>query len=340
MQQDTLQHHDIVPLPAEVEAGTEEDGILEEESRPLSVWQHRPAVADTIPPDPKQMKPLAPDMPLAMRPRLMADDYWAHGLLTVEPSEFVAQLDSATGRSCEVTTLEARGMAGDPTPYRFRTDNFVTALLMVSFFLVIWVISRSRHFLERSVKDFFYTRQHENLFAERTENELRGQLFLIFQTCFVLGVLFFDCTQELQVEVFNQVSPYKILGMSTGIFCLYFLLKISIYSFINSVFFTREQCKKWSEAHLLSILAVGLFLFPVALLVVYFDLSFHHLMICSGCIAGIVELLIFYKLYSIFFRSSLGWVHLILYFCTLEITPLLILWRALIYANGFLLTIN
>ena len=136
------------------------------------------------------------------------------------------------------------------------------------------------------------------------------------------------------------MSPYKLLGVSTGICLIYYMLKIGVCSFVNSTFFTRDKCERWSEAYMLTVLALGLSLFPVALLVVYFDLSFSHLTMLAFGLLAVDKLLLMYKTYTIFFRYTLGWVHLILYFCTLEITPLLILWRALTYANSFLLTIN
>lgn len=338
MLQDSL-HHTTAPAaePYDFEAS----GAETEAASPSARWHHRiVAVADTTPPDPKQMKPLAPGQALTMKPQLMDEDYWSNGLIRFEKSQLLQELDSVTGMELTTTTLNLSGKAGDPIPYRFRTDNFVTIVLLLSFFLVVWVISRSRTFLEHSAKDFFHPRQRENLFAERTENELRGQLFLVFQTCFVLAVLFFDCTQELQQEVFNQVSPYKLLGVSTFGFCIYYGLKVGLYNFVNAVFFNREQQKQWAEAYMLTVLALGVSLFPVALLVVYFDLSFTHLIWVTAILYAVDKLLLIYKAYHIFFHYPFGWVHLILYFCTLEVTPALILWRALTYINNILLTVN
>ena len=338
MLQDSL-HHTTTPAaePYDFEAS----GAETEAASPSAKWHHRTvAVADTTPPDPKLMKPLAPGQALTMKPQLMDEDYWSNGLIRFEKSQLLQELDSVTGMELTTTTLNLSGKAGDPIPYRFRTDNFVTIVLLLSFFLVVWVISRSRTFLEHSAKDFFHPRQRENLFAERTENELRGQLFLVFQTCFVLAVLFFDCTQELQQEVFNQVSPYKLLGVSTFGFCIYYGLKVGLYNFVNAVFFNREQQKQWAEAYMLTVLALGVSLFPVALLVVYFDLSFTHLIWVTAILYAVDKLLLIYKAYHIFFHYPFGWVHLILYFCTLEVTPALILWRALTYINNILLTVN
>ena len=53
----------------------------------------------------------------------------------------------------------------------------------------------------------------------------------------------------------------------------------------------------------------------------------------------VLKSLLLYKSYQIFFSYKLGGVHLILYFCTLEVIPLLVLWRVILFANNYLVTI-
>lgn len=274
-------------------------------------------------------------------PRCLTPKAWEYGLASGERCELLKQLDSASGRPAPIRTdrLVRDGEAGTPLPYRFRNDDIVTSLLMVSFFLVVWVITNSRHYLHETLKNFFRTRERDNMFAERTEKELQGQVFMVFETCFVLGILFFDYTQHRLPEVFNNVSPYRILGVATGICTLYYLLKMGLYAFVNHVFFDRSRNRLWNEAYVLSILALGLALLPVTLLVVYFGLSFAHLSLLFFGVLLVVKALLFYKCFSIFFNQIGRGVHLILYFCTLEIVPLLVLWRALVYASRLLLLI-
>ena len=228
------------------------------------------------------------------------------------------------------------GIAGDPLPYRLRTDDYVTAALLLSFFLEVWVVARSYRFLVQQVKDLFYIRRRENLFTP--DAELRGQFFLIFQVCFVLGVLFFDYTQEFMTSVFNQVSPYKLLATNVAIIIVYYAVKLMGYAIVDWVFFDRTQHALWMDTYYLGQLALGMALFPVALLVVYFDLSFRLLTIAAAVIAGGIALLLFYRCYAIFFTYRWGFLHLFLYFCTLEILPLLVVWRALVYANNYWVT--
>ena len=265
------------------------------------------------------------------------------GQLNVQAKGFEPDIRAAN----EYETLAARslpwryeqagrppGIAGEPLPYRFRTDDCVTATVLLCFFLAVWVVARSFRFLQQEIKDFFYIREYRSLFSD--DVELRGKLFLVCQACFVVGLLFFAYTQEAMPDVFNRIPPYVMLLANAAVGLAYFVVKQVLYAVVNWIFFTKEQSAKWTEAYLLCLLAVGTALFPVVLLVVYFDLSLHATFIISMVVISIVKLLLFYKCHGIFFRYGWGWLHLFLYFCTLELLPMLVLWRALIYVNCYL----
>lgn len=233
-----------------------------------------------------------------------------------------------------------RGIPGDELPYRFKEDSFVTIILILSFFLMTWVFTRSRQYLSAQATEYFSNRSHHDSSADSLHHELNGKVLMIFQTCFIVGLVFFDLTQDIQKEVFLQVDPFKILACTTGICFAYYLLKIIMYRFVNSIFFDRQQCSTWNETYLLHILLTGLIMLPLVLLIVYFDLTFMRLLTLFIGVIAVAKALLLYKCHRIFFNYTLGWVHLFLYFCTLEIVPLLILVRVMVYANNFLLTTN
>lgn len=337
MQQDTLTHvnHTVAPETPHEVADT---GAVKATSVKWQVAQPDTVAREVAP---GEWLPVPGGQPLTCVPDIFQKDCWADGPIRIQKSEFAERLDSTSGMTFGETVLQPGGVAGDPVPYRFKTDNFVTIVLLLSFFLVVWVISRSRHFLQMQVKDFFHSRgERGNLFSETVDTKFRGQVFLIFQTCFVLGLLFFDYTQERQVEVFNQVSPYRILGLSVALTGVYYALKTGLYAFVNSIFFSPAQRVGWTQTYLLSVLGTGLALLPVALFVIYFDMNFDAMAHTVVCILVIDKILLFYKCSRTFFDYTFGWVHLFLYFCALEIVPLLILLRTMVYANSYLLTIN
>ena len=69
----------------------------------------------------------------------------------------------------------------------------------------------------------------------------------------------------------------------------------------------------------------GIVLFPLVLLLSYFDLSMESAIIYMAIVLILVKILTFYKCFVIFFRRNSGLLQNILYFCALELTPLLIL---------------
>ncbi|MBR2863551.1 MAG: DUF4271 domain-containing protein [Bacteroidaceae bacterium] len=236
----------------------------------------------------------------------------------------------------EQTTYCATGIAGEPLPYQFRTDNYVTGLLLLSFFLIVGVIAASWRFLSDNIKDFFYLRQSKNLFTDRHDTELRGHIFLILQSCFLLGILYTNYVQECQNDLFIQTTPHKILGLAIGTCSLFVVGKVLLYKFVNNVFFSYNQSALWYNIYYLSVLALGFGLLPLTLLVVYFDLDYSTLQFLFVCILATVKILLFYKCFQIFFNYKFGSVHLFLYFCALEILPLFVFWKILVQASGFL----
>lgn len=228
------------------------------------------------------------------------------------------------------------GIVGTPVSYEFRNDDFVTSLLLVSFFIMAWVISRSWKFLRGQFRDFFYIRERPNLFAEREDTVLRGTVFLVVQTCFLVALAYFALSSELLPDIFGHVSPYVMLSAGTLLAGLYYLAKLGLYSVVNNTFFAPAKCKLWHDTYLVSVLVTGCGLLPMVLLLVFFDLSIYYGILGVVLFLSVIKILLLYKCYRIFFNSWLGRMHIILYFCALEIIPLGFFIAALYTMSSFL----
>lgn len=216
---------------------------------------------------------------------------------------------------------QPNGIAGDPADYTFRNDDNVTGIMLASFFVMAWVVASSWKFLRTHFKEFFYTRERGNLFAERDGRQLRGRAFLVVQTCFLISLLSFTATRTLLPDVFSTASPYLLLGGVTVVSVLYYLLKLLLYGLVNHTFFSPIKCHLWTDTYLVSVLLTGCVLLPVVLLVVFFDLPFAYAVLVTVLLLSVIKTMLLYKSYCIFFKTSLGIVHVILYLCTLEIIP-------------------
>ena len=223
--------------------------------------------------------------------------------------------------------------AGEPLAYRVKTDDFVVGALLLCCLFASFFVARSRHFFVIKSKEFFRTHHRENLFNDSSDERMAGKYFFPFVLCCGLSMLFFNYQQRFFPDVLDAFSPYWLMGGNLAVLCTAYGLRTLLYKFVNTVFFERESYVKWIESyHLLTVVA-SVLMFPLALLVVFDDLDFEIWRPLFYFSAIFVEIFLIFKTYHIFFRGKLGFLHLILYLCTLEFLPLLSLWKGLVWVT-------
>ncbi len=229
------------------------------------------------------------------------------------------------------------GVAGDPKPYAIRNDDVITGLLIACFVLTLLSLARSMSFIIRQAKDFFFVRHSENTTAiTETTTEFRIQFFFVFQTCLLLALITFFYTLELVANTFILQSQYQLVGIFTGCFVVYYLLKALLYEIVNSIFFDKKKNEQWFKSQLFLVAMMGIVLFPIVMLQCYFNLPMQTTLICVIVLLILVKISTFYKCYVIFFSHNSIPLQIILYFCTLEIVPLLSLAGVLVMIVDYL----
>lgn len=218
--------------------------------------------------------------------------------------------------------------------YSLRTDSWVSGALLLTFFLSAYTMARALRFLRQQFKDFFHLRERANLFAHAADNQFTGWFYLLIQFSLIVALIYFDYTATLHPDHLTAVSPYLLIGTSATVAIAYSLIKLLLYGWVGHTFFEYEQRTLWRKAFTLSQLAEALMLFVLLLLIVYFNLSQEASFAALCTVLGIVLAIRWYKLQTIFFAYRFGYVHGILYFCTLEIMPLVGLWYALTYTEA------
>ena len=224
-------------------------------------------------------------------------------------------------------------VSGDPLPFSMTTDDYVGSVLLALLAVSALLLARSSHFLLTSAKEFFSTRRRENLFNEISDARMQGKYFFSLVLCVSLSILTYNYQQVFMPLAADEVSPYLMLGVNLGILGVGYLLRTLLYAFVNTVFFDKESKANWMDGyHLLTVFSAVLFL-PLALLVVFYELDFSNWCILFLFFALIVEIFLIFKTYHIFFEGPLGFLHLILYLCTLEFLPLLTLWKGMVWVT-------
>lgn len=228
-------------------------------------------------------------------------------------------------------------MSGEPLPYLLRSDWMITSILFLCLILIAYVFSKGRKLLAQQLKAFIYQRDRSSLFDEATSDEISYTFFLILHSCMVVGMLVYYYYSCVNPDLFQMYSHSLLLMGYMGSVVLLFLLKCLVFVFVNWIFFTPPQNSNWISSYYNVTIWKGLLLLPILLLVVYFDLSLTLAVIFAIFILVFIEMLLFFRCFSNFFKNFYGAFHLILYLCTLEILPDILLWKIISITNDFLL---
>jgi len=228
------------------------------------------------------------------------------------------------------------GMAGDPVPYSVRNDNVISSLLIVCFVFSIVAIAHSGMSLIHQAKDFFRTINPNSTYLSETSTELKFQMIFLLQECLLLSVLQYFFTQQYISSTFVLDSQYMLIAIYFGVIVGYKLLREALYAIVNAVFFNLKKNSQWVQVSMYLSSLISISLFPAVMLLVFFNVSLENVIIYFLISLILVKILAFYKCYSIFFRQKGVFLHLILYFCALEIVPLTALFGILVLIGNYL----
>lgn len=249
--------------------------------------------------------------------------------------QHVKEIDNALLRSEK--TQSFTGMPGEPLPYQLRTDLPITCVVFLCFFLIIYALKNGKKYLHQHLKGFFRHKERAGLFDEISNFDIRYTLTLGSISCISVSLFIYDYFSKTEEVLYQTIPHYAIL--SVYILCI--LLTIGVKSlltqFINWIFFDKEKNSTWITAYFDLLSGASLILFPLALLIVYFNLDFNFSKTFVLIVVICFKILLFYKCIRNFFNHFHGILHLILYFCSLEIIPLLFLWKGLAYINHILI---
>ena len=220
------------------------------------------------------------------------------------------------------------GIAGDPIPYTIQNDSIITSILIICFLLITMALSRISGFIFQQGKNFFYPKKSDQTLTE-TGSEVKFQLVFLFITCLIYALLYYFYTNYYITNTFILSSEYALLGIYTGAILVYFLLKAILYSYINITFFDRKKNLHFMGNLLFIASLEGIALFPLVLLLAYFQFSLQNAIYYCLLIVVVAKIATFYKTYIIFFKQKALFLQIILYFCALEMIPLFALWSGL-----------
>ena len=213
------------------------------------------------------------------------------------------------------------GELGEAKPYHVSGDNGLAISLLACFVIVVVSLAAYRSVALARVKEFFLSKNVDDDLAPSTPSFYLHILVTI--NCLLLAIMTFVGIHQLMPQVMEWVDKYTFIAVVFGVFVVFYLLKWLLYSLVNTVFFGGKKSLQWNKDFLFITALQTLMVFPVVLLLVYFNLSVDNAIICFAVVLFLNKMLTFYKGWVIFFKQKRLYLQFFLYFCALEMMPLL-----------------
>jgi len=227
------------------------------------------------------------------------------------------------------------GVAGDIVPYSIGNDEIVSVVLLLCLVVVVISVNRSGNFIVRQFRNFFYASRDNEVMTE-TSSELRFQIVMALINILLMGLASYIYATETIVRPLESDDNYGLMGIMVAMFLCFFLFRWLVSSIVNITFFGGKKNIHWLRLQLFLTAMEGVLMFPLVMLLVYFDFSVEKGLICFIFILVLNKSLTFYKCWSIFFKQNGGGLQTFLYFCALEMTPLLAFCGAWVALTSFL----
>ena len=194
----------------------------------------------------------------------------------------------------EVETIKPCGMRGASLDYRpVRNDAIVVTLLLS---LVCGMV---------------YWRKRK-----------RALVALLF--CVQCALLIF-----ISVHDFHLVSPvtpsWLLLGVYTLVMGGYLCIKQGLYHWVHQIFFPKDQRLLWRNKYAFLLMVETVTMSPVVLVFIFLHLNILLAFQILAVVLLFVKIWLLWQCFSVFFRKKHGYLHLFVYFCTLEGAPLMVL---------------
>jgi hypothetical protein len=280
------------------------------------------------------LKPLLPDSiqqgipPYADPHSLPSDSIFAK----IELNQFFFSIN----QSPSVNLFKGKALHLEPsifTSSELKTENIKPALLNnteYSWLTGILILS----FIIYTITQFLYPKRLKQIFNASFGRRYINQLIRdggLFEERITIGLLFifFTTTSTFIFQairfILNIELPYPVLtffGIFVGLF-LFWLLKVSLIKFLGFVFMNQSAAFEYNLTSLVYLQVIGLLLLPLSLPAIFQNPYLFTKIGLAFVLVGLLINLLRGFLVGLY-NTKFSLFYLILYLCTLEILPLVI----------------
>ena len=215
-------------------------------------------------------------------------------------------------------------MPGSALPSNIQQEVWFVPLMFILFLGFGMVLSSRLYYIIQATREFFYPKNRSNVFSDRITDEFG---FKAAMTVLSFSTITLFC-QFVRTDLFHFQDPHYLhsLWFIFLLFLGYVAFKLLVVHYICTIFYDKSTFRIVRHSYATICFAFCMALFPIVVLASFTNHSVAIYALWIGCgFCAIAVLLYIYKIVSIFFNGLTSIFYLILYLCTLEILPTVVL---------------
>ncbi len=202
-------------------------------------------------------------------------------------------------------------------------DTGSMALLLAALFFIAIAYHSGYKYLESFAHNIFSIKRRENLFDDHTVNDTAIMSALVANTCIMEALLmFYGITAHfpsLAAAMHSHVCVYVLALTATAL--VFYLAQLMGYSLLGYVFGDRMSTKLWIGGFNATQSLLGLTLLPVVVVTMVYPATIDTTLTVAVTLYACARIVFISKGFRIFFNDIRDCLYFILYLCSVEIVP-------------------
>ena len=203
-------------------------------------------------------------------------------------------------------------------------DSVILAAVLVFLLLLGFNAGHIARIFKSFFRDIWSIRERENVFEQHLTSETHILLLLLLLTSVLEGLML--ACYLFPALIYRTLEPFLLcIGMAL----VFNAFSVAACTTVGYTFTTPVMAMQWRRGLFASQAMLGLMLIIPTVLMLLHPRWIETATYIAVVLYVMARLLYIAKGTRIFFDNSLSWLYFILYLCTLEIIPLLVVWRFL-----------
>ena len=235
---------------------------------------------------------------------------------------------------CTTVVPYTCGMPASARPELPGYNSAILSMVVCTMLLVVFSLHHYPRYFKSLTQNLWNVRTRTNVFDDSGMNDTRTLGAMSLQVIVYEALLLLSAVMSAGGNYDSRATVMLALAMLV-LTAGYYLWQILTYRFIGFVFADKGRTEQWMQGFYSSQGILGFLLLIPALLGLFYPASIKTVALVSILLYAIARIIFICKGFRIFYHNSFSLVYFILYLCSVEIIPLIFIYRGVVSIDRF-----